>query len=333
MGCHIMRRGAPLLTCQLLLLLRPAVSRPSLEDLAYYYGTDKGHDDHKYTDLYNALFEPIRDRVLNVTEIGVALGQSLQVWHDLFERANIWAVDIHPLVIKRARKMFSNWPRVHILRANSKDSNAVQGLGLDRASMDIIIDDGDHYPPTMEKTLHQWWPYLKPGGYYCVEDVATGANAKGQRYGGRPGAFFFPPGSAPLVHNETYASDATHRLFAENDVFFVDTHVGHRAHDAVRRALGLWMKDRVNHISHVLVLRKREVPRTRRVESALAERRAMQEKGVHGQGGKGSGGGGGAGGGSGGGGGGGGKGRGGGMFRGAKRRAEAEAERMGVGAA
>ena len=141
----------------------------------------------------------------------------------------------------------------------------MQGLGLDRVSMDIIIDDGDHYPPTMEKTLHQWWPYLRPGGYYCVEDVATGANAKGQRYGGRPGAFFFPPGSAPLVHNATYASDATHKLFAENDVFFVDTHVGHRAHDAVRRALGLWMKDRVNHISHVLVIRKREVPRTRRV--------------------------------------------------------------------
>ena len=67
---------------------------------------------------------------------------------------------------------------------------------------------------------------------------------------------------------------------AENDLFFVDTHVGHRAHEDVRKALGLWMKDRVNHLSHVLVLRKREVPRTRRVESALAERRAMWEKGV-----------------------------------------------------
>ena len=40
------------------------------------------------------------------------------------------------------------------------------------------------------------------------------------------------------------------------------------------------MKDRVNHISHVLVVRKREVPRTRRVESALGERRAMWENGV-----------------------------------------------------
>ena len=249
--------------------------------LAAADGTDKGHDDHKYTDLYNALFEPIRDRVVNITEIGVALGQSLQVWHDYFERANVWGVDIHPAVIKRARKMFAEKPRVHILRANSKSNDALH-LGLAYGSMDIIIDDGDHYPPVMEKTLHRWWPFLKPGGYYCVEDVATGANSKGQRYGGH--GWFFPPGSAPLVHNRSYVSEATAKLFHENDIFFVDTHVGHRAHDQVRRALGLWMKDEVNHLSHVLVLRKRETPRTRRVESALWERRAMQERGFRGQG-------------------------------------------------
>ena len=311
----------------LALLLPSVASRPTLEDLAFFYGTDKGHDDHKYTDLYHALFEPIRDRVLNITEIGVALGQSLQVWHDYFEHANVWGVDIHPLVIKRARRMFAEKPRVHILRANSK-SNDVKHLGLSEKSMDIIIDDGvraqhdfffarlssaelmysrarvpllllllsraqDHFPPVMEKTLHRWWPYVKPGGYYCIEDVATGANAKGQRYGGRPGTFFFPPGSAPMVHNFSYISQATHDLFHENDLFFVDTHVGHRAHEQVRKALGLWMKDEVNHLSHVLVIRKREVPRTRRVESALWEKRAMQEKGVRGGKGKGKGGGGG----------------------------------------
>ena len=190
-------------------------------------------------------------------------------------------VDIHPGVIKRARRQFAAVPRVHILRANSKSRDSMS-LGMAAGTMDIIIDDGDHYPPAMEKTLHRWWPFVRAGGYYCIEDVATGANAKGQRYGGRAGSFYFPPGSAPLVHNASYASAATQQLFAENDVFFVDTHVGHRAHEQVRRALGLWMKDRINHISHVLVLRKRETPRRRRVESALAERRAMQERGVHG---------------------------------------------------
>ena len=53
----------------------------------------------------------------------------------------MWGVDIHPLVIKRARRMFAEKPRVHILRANSK-SNDVKHLGLSEKSMDIIIDDG-----------------------------------------------------------------------------------------------------------------------------------------------------------------------------------------------
>ena len=52
-------------------------------------GTDKSHDDHKYTDLYASLFDPIRDRVLNVTEIGIAMGQSLQVR----SRAHAWGRD------------------------------------------------------------------------------------------------------------------------------------------------------------------------------------------------------------------------------------------------
>lgn len=254
----------------------------TLESLAFYYGTDKSHDDHKYTDLYAALFDPIRKRVRNVTEIGLAQGQSMQVWRDYFSEAHIYGVDIHPGVIKHARQLFAGEPRVHILRANSRDESAVAHLGLSPGTMDVIIDDGDHYPPAMQKTLLQWWPYLAPGGYYCIEDIATGANAKGQRYGGK--GPFFPPGYASLVHNFSFARPEgvaeMRRIFDENDAFFVDTLVGHRAYESVRKALGLWMKDQVNHDSHILVIRRRAEPRTHEVHSALAKKLAMWETGV-----------------------------------------------------
>jgi len=252
--------------------------RLSLEDLAFYYGTDKSRDDHKYTDLYASLFDPIRYQVRNVTEIGVAQGQSLQMWHDYFEGAHVWGVDIHMGVIKHARAMFAQHPRVHVLHASSKNPHDTRLLGLQPGSMDVIIDDGDHFPPVMEKTLHLWWPYVRPGGYYCIEDVATGPNLKGQRYGGK--GPFYPSGFAPLVHNDTWIMPKTATLFAENDVFFVDTMVGHRAYESVRKALGFWMKDHVNHGSHILVVRKRVTPRTHAVHSALAKRRAMWEAGV-----------------------------------------------------
>lgn len=130
-------------------LLGLTAARPSLEDLAFFYGTDKGHDDHKYTDLYHALFEPIRDRVLNITEIGVALGQSLQVWHDYFENANVYGVDIHWGVIKRARKMFIEKPRVHIMHANSK-SNSVSQLGLTEGSSRFQRVESTNHDPSVD---------------------------------------------------------------------------------------------------------------------------------------------------------------------------------------
>ena len=141
------------------------------------------------------------------------------------------------------------------------------------------------YPTTaavMEKTLHVMWPYLRVGGYYCVEDIATGANRNGQRYGARSKRAlpFYPSGYAPLVHNSSFVSEATTRLFHEHDVFFVDTLVGHRAPAQLKTALGLWMKDLVDHGSHLLIIRKRVHPRTHPVSVALAERRSMWKAGV-----------------------------------------------------
>ena len=66
---------------------------PDLEQLAFHFQTDKSHDDHKYVDLYSALFDPIRHDIRNVTEIGAAAGQSLQVWHEYFPAARLWGVD------------------------------------------------------------------------------------------------------------------------------------------------------------------------------------------------------------------------------------------------
>ena len=76
-----------------LLSLVMCVAATTLEDLAYRHGTDKAHDDHKYTDLYALLFDPMRSTLHNFTEIGIAAGQSLQMWYDFFPNAHIWGVD------------------------------------------------------------------------------------------------------------------------------------------------------------------------------------------------------------------------------------------------
>ena len=134
-------------------------------DARIYYGTDSA-DDHKYTDLYSSLFDPIRASVRSITEIGLAQGQSLQVWHDYFRSARIWGIDIVPDVIKGVRDLRPRQPAGAGLPGQLKDEEKVARLGFAPLSMDIIIDDGDNFPPAMEKTLLTMWPYLRVGGYY-----------------------------------------------------------------------------------------------------------------------------------------------------------------------
>ena len=40
------------------------------------------------------IFDPIRDRVRNVTEVGIHFGKSLRVWHAYFRHASIYGIDI-----------------------------------------------------------------------------------------------------------------------------------------------------------------------------------------------------------------------------------------------
>ena len=123
-----------------------SATRPTLEDLAYAAGTDKSHDDHKYTDLYASLFEPLRSSVLNFTEIGVSAGQSLLVWHDFFFNAHIFGVDIR--IFRSAKSIAAKLPRCTLHQLGSANAAKLERLGLARASMDVVLDDGDHFPLT-----------------------------------------------------------------------------------------------------------------------------------------------------------------------------------------
>lgn len=260
----------------------PPRTLPSLEELAFLYGTDKSHDDHKYVDVYAALFDSTRLAARNVTEIGIASGQSLQMWSDYFAHADIWGVDVLWPRAEVRQVLREGHPRLHLLRADSRSEVDVRRLGLANESMDVIVDDGDHYHGAQLATLELWWRFLRPGGVYAIEDVPTGANRR-QRYGGALPA----PGYAFLVHNESTWPPSVRRIFDEHDAFFVDSLVGHRAYSQYARAMGRLMhRDRVDHHSHVLVLRKRTVPRRSSVRVHWGKRALGTPVGIKASGGR-----------------------------------------------
>ena len=91
------------------------------------------------------LFDAIRHRIYNLTEVGVLYGKSLPVWHGYFPFAQIWALDVK--LNDRAKEAAEQLgSRIHLHTANAHDPSSPERLGFVAESMDIIIDDGDHSP-------------------------------------------------------------------------------------------------------------------------------------------------------------------------------------------
>ena len=58
---------------------------------------------HSYNELYEADFENLRQKNINILEVGTFRGESLNVWLDYFTNANIYTIDtferVHPTAI------------------------------------------------------------------------------------------------------------------------------------------------------------------------------------------------------------------------------------------
>ena len=154
----------------------------SLTKFANRYGTDKGTtagNAHAYSCVYDALFSFMRDRPINLMEIGLAIGgpelgqnpdrqvtdvPSLRMWHEYFPHAHIFGVDISDFCRFEA-DYFT------FFRADCGDGDALARIANSVPSCDIIIDDGSHASYHQQLTLTHLFPLVKSGGFYIVEDL------------------------------------------------------------------------------------------------------------------------------------------------------------------
>ncbi|HUJ94098.1 MAG TPA: hypothetical protein VLW84_02445 [Terriglobales bacterium] len=146
--------------------------RDDLSRLARLFGTDKCGS-HWYTQHYQRYFRPLRNKRLNVLEIGVggyALaetgGASLRMWKAYFRKSQIVGIDLYD-------KSHLSERRLDIRQCSQTDAEALLSLSKDYNGFDIIIDDGSHLNQDIIKTFGILFPLLRDQGIYVVEDTQT----------------------------------------------------------------------------------------------------------------------------------------------------------------
>jgi hypothetical protein len=138
-----------------------------LTSLADKYKTDKGSSNHRYSDVYEYFFFPVKNQVKKVFEIGVFRGASMKMFQDYFPDADIYGIDIYDV-------SSLNSDRIHTFIANQSKRDQLQKcIAAFGSDFDVIVDDGGHAMDQQQISFGFLFPYVKSGGYYIIEDLHT----------------------------------------------------------------------------------------------------------------------------------------------------------------
>ena len=109
------------------------------------------------------------------------------------------------------------------------------------------------YMCCQEIALEIFWKYVKPDGYYLIEDVTVSKPFPATTTASLEGGDF-------QMHPE-YLKPFTQNVLRDNHVFYVDSHVGHRRWEEFKSKTAATSSfDHRYHNSNVLAIRKRVGP-------------------------------------------------------------------------
>ena len=134
-------------------------SIPTLQELAFMYGTDKGSEGHNYVPFYEQHLPKSPKKIL---EIGVKSGASIKMWLKYFPEALVHGMDL----FKEFPEPFQD-DRVKWWKGHQADYYLLEQLS--REDFDIIIDDGSHASRDQMITFFG----LYNGKHYFIEDESS----------------------------------------------------------------------------------------------------------------------------------------------------------------
>lgn len=128
-------------------------------------GSDKGTT-HAFMDYYYINeFSPIKEKHINLLEIGVDSGKSLVLWNQWFTNGKIFGLDINDL------RFPIDTPNIIFTKADAYRTETASMF--EDNFFDYIIDDGPHSLESFLSVIPLYFSKLCVGGKLVIEDISN----------------------------------------------------------------------------------------------------------------------------------------------------------------
>ena len=135
-----------------------------MNDYLSYFRNNKGRLIHKCEDnlhVYERHFSKYRNQPVNIVEIGVYHGGSLQMHKHYFgKQCKIIGVDIDP----RCKSLEEE--QIEIMIGDQEDRTFLKRILKKMPQIDIVIDDGGHKPSQQIASFEELFPHITERGIY-----------------------------------------------------------------------------------------------------------------------------------------------------------------------
>lgn len=123
-----------------------------------------------FTAVYDMLFSPYKNKSINLCEIGIEGGASLQTFSEYFALANIYGMELLDNKIEECKNL--NIPRTTVLKTDASSKDFLHHSFKEaNQQFDIIIDDSMHITDHQLNIIEVATNYLKSGGILIIEDL------------------------------------------------------------------------------------------------------------------------------------------------------------------
>ena len=153
------------------------LNNKSLDELFHFYGSDKSNifkianrKGHGYSKFYTNHLHKLKNKEINILEIGSYPGASAAAFVKYFPNANVYCFDVNISKFQYKSK------KIHVYGVDIKNKKKIKNI-LNKIFLskrfnffDLVIDDGSHNLSEILFSLNFFFKYLKENGIFIIED-------------------------------------------------------------------------------------------------------------------------------------------------------------------